>query len=138
MPTEDTRALTHPQTAPARALSALVHRFLRASEARDRAALGEMAAAGFTASFPGGVVHGSVGAWMDSSERSFEAVRKHFERFDVIEGETPDSGTVYALGQLTGRFRDGTSLDGSRFIDRFEIAGGRILCQTVWNDLGTR
>ena len=135
MTTDDPSDLTHPRTEAARALAALVHRFLRGSEARDRAALEKMATSDFSATFPRGVVHASIGAWMDSSTKSFERVRKIFERFDVVAGDAPDSGTVYAFGQLTGRFRGGDSFDGTRFIDRFEVENGRIRRQTVWNDL---
>jgi ketosteroid isomerase-like protein len=138
MTPDDPETLARPQTGDARALAALVHRFLRASEARDLPELEAMSMPGFTATFPGGVVHASVAAWMESSSRSFESVRKQFERFDVVAGDAPGSGTVYAFGLLTGRFRDGPSLDGTRFIDRFEVADGRILRQSVWNDLAAR
>jgi hypothetical protein len=138
MTADDSAALTWPQTAAACELSALVHRFLRASEARDLAALEAMVAPGFTAAFPGGVTHGSVAAWLENSRSSFEWVRKQFARFDVIADPEPGSGIVHAHGLLTGRFRDGSSFDGTRFIDRFELSGHRIARQMVWNDLAAR
>ena len=39
-------------------------------------------------------------------------------------------------GTLHGRWLDGSAFDGIRFIDRFEIRGGRIVRQDVWNDAG--
>jgi hypothetical protein len=43
---------------------------------------------------------------------------------------------VYCSGTLEGVWLDGSAFSGIRFIDRFEVAGGRIVRQDVWNDLG--
>jgi len=45
----------------------------------------------------------------------------------------PDA--VYCTGTLEGVWLDGRAFSGVRFIDRFEVAEGRIRRQDVWNDL---
>ncbi len=37
--------------------------------------------------------------------------------------------------RLAGEWPDGTPFDGIRFIDRFELADGKLARQEVWNDL---
>jgi hypothetical protein len=43
---------------------------------------------------------------------------------------------VYVLGTLHGRWLDGRTFEGIRFVDRFEIRDGKIRSQEVWNDAG--
>ena len=42
---------------------------------------------------------------------------------------------VYISGTLHGEWTDGGPFEGIRFIDRFEVTGGKIVLQEVWNDL---
>jgi hypothetical protein len=42
---------------------------------------------------------------------------------------------VYIKGTLSGEWPDGTPFEGIRFIDRFEIKGGKLISQEVWNDI---
>jgi len=39
-------------------------------------------------------------------------------------------------GTLYGRWLDGSSFEGIRFIDRIEIRDGLVVRQDVWNDAG--
>ena len=43
---------------------------------------------------------------------------------------------VYTQGTLSGEWPDGSAFSGIRFIDRFELTGGKITRQDVWNDMG--
>ncbi len=52
------------------------------------------------------------------------------EAFPVKEGSV-----VYIRGTLHGEWPDGEAFSGIRFVDRLEIAGGKILKQDVWNDI---
>jgi hypothetical protein len=61
-------------------------------------------------------------------------VKKTIERVDVTAGES--GPIVYCFGGLYGEWPDGEAFEGIRYIDRFEIGGGRITRQDVWNDMG--
>jgi hypothetical protein len=41
-----------------------------------------------------------------------------------------------AFGTLYGEWPDGSAFEGIRFIDRFEVRGGKLTDHKVWNDLG--
>jgi hypothetical protein len=108
---------------------ALVRAFLGAMEARDLGAARALTGPGFAMTFPGGTTFTRLEdlvAWASSRYRS---IAKTYERFDAA------GGVVYCFGTLAGEWPDGTAFRGIRFIDRFEIAGGRIVDQKVWNDL---
>ena len=63
----------------------------------------------------------------------YQSVAKTYAQFD--ECWTPGGATVYCAGTLSGVWLDGTAFSGIRFIDRFEVAGGLLVRQDVWNDL---
>jgi hypothetical protein len=108
--------------------------FLRTTEARDMEAARAMIGPGFSATFPRGRHFPSLDAWLESSKTTYIRIAKRFERIDVtLTG--PDGAIVHCSGTLHGERFDAKPLDGFRFIDRFEIRGGRIVDQLVWNDL---
>ncbi|MBL8629121.1 MAG: nuclear transport factor 2 family protein, partial [Rhodospirillaceae bacterium] len=43
--------------------------------------------------------------------------------------------TIFVRGYLNGEWLDGTPIANVRYIDRFDIQGGKIIRQDVWNDL---
>jgi len=45
------------------------------------------------------------------------------------------AAVVYTRGTLAGAWPDGAAFSGIRFIDRFEVTGGKITRQDVWNDI---
>lgn len=108
--------------------------FLRTTEARDLELARSMIGPGFSATFPRGRHFPSLDAWLESSKSTYIRIAKRFERIDVaITGA--DAAVVHCSGTLHGERFDAKPLDGFRFIDRFEIQGGRIVDQQVWNDL---
>lgn len=108
----------------------VVRAYLAAMEARDLPAARARLAPGFTMTFPGGVTMTRLEDLIAWSAQRYRGVKKSFERFDTL------GGLVYCFGQLSGEWPDGTAFAGIRFIDRFEVSGGLILRQDVWNDLG--
>ena len=66
---------------------------------------------------------------------TYRWVKKVFERFDELPGGEKAGTVVYCYGTLYGEWNDGSTFEGVRYIDRFEIAGGKITDQKVWNDL---
>lgn len=128
------RGGTHRDPAPARPdAAATVRTYLAAMEARDlpnaRALLGE----GFVMNFPdapGMTTLEDLIAW---SKPRYAFVKKTYDSIETLQsGET---AIVYAIGTLYGEWLDGTAFEGIRFIDRFELTGGKITRQDVWNDM---
>ncbi|MGB3246054.1 MAG: tautomerase, partial [Sulfitobacter sp.] len=70
---------------------------------------------------------------IDWPAQRYRFVRKTYETFDTSQGST--AAVVHCHGTLHGEWPDGTAFAGIRFIDRFEIAGGKITRQDVWNDI---
>lgn len=47
-----------------------------------------------------------------------------------------DTCAVHGHGSLSGEWPDGHVFAGIRYIDLFEVKGGRLHRQDFWNDLG--
>jgi hypothetical protein len=112
----------------------LVTEFLRALEARDLGRAGSLLASDAILTFPGSAARfTSLEAMASWASTRYRSVRKTIATFDRM-----DSGSavvLYCRGTLAGEWLDGSAFTGIRFVDRFEIADGRILRQDVWNDL---
>lgn len=126
----------HQSTAPAEQTdpSDLVRHFLDAMENRDLPAATACLADGFTMQFPGSATMTQLNELIEWSKPRYSKVSKTYDRFDVMvcDGST---SIVYCIGTLSGVWRDGTTFSGIRFIDRFEVADGKITQQDVWNDM---
>ena len=129
------RGRTTRRPAPARPDPAqLVREYLAAMEAREidraEALLGE----GFTMVFPGTPPMTRLQELIDWAKPRYRFVTKTYEGYDAMQG-AGDAAIVYCRGTLSGEWPDGTPFEGIRFIDRFEVTGGRITRQDVWNDI---
>ena len=111
----------------------LVRTYLGLMEAREVAAAEAMLFDGFQMVFPGTQPMTSLQELIDWAAPRYRFVRKTYEGFDAMQGA--EAAVVYARGLLSGEWPDGTAFDGIRFIDRFEVAGGKIIRQDVWNDI---
>lgn len=109
----------------------LVRAFLSALEARDLAAAATMLTEDARMVFPGGAVYRTLGEIVSDAATRYQRVGKRIASLEVHEG----GRLVYALGTLHGVDLDGAPFEGVRFVDRFEIADGKISRQDVWNDL---
>ena len=121
---------------PAPALAepcAIVRAFLDAMEARDldhaRTFLGER----FEMVFPGSARMSRLEEMAARAGTRYRSVTKRYERFEAFQGE--QAAIVYCFGTLEGEWLDGGAFADIRFIDRFELTGGLITRQDVWNDL---
>ena len=117
----------------ANAPSVVVQSYLAAMEARDLALAEMMLAPGFTMEFPGPVTFTRLSDLIEWAKPRYRFVKKVYQRFD--EAPAGDSAVVYCYGTLAGEWPDGVAFAGIRFIDRFTVAGGKLVDQTVWNDL---
>lgn len=108
----------------------LVRAYLAAMEARDLPAAQAMLAPGFVMVFPGDVRMTGLVQVLDWAAPRYKWVKKRFDRFDAA------GPVVYITGTLYGEWPDGTAFEGIRFVDRFEVADGKLARQDVWNDMG--
>ncbi|MCC1491257.1 nuclear transport factor 2 family protein [Cognatishimia sp. F0-27] len=128
------RGGTHRDGAPALPdPAALVQCYLKAMEARDLDRARTCLAPGFSMQFPGTAPMHSLDALIDWARPRYRFVTKAYEGIDCAQSET--ASIVYARGTLSGEWPDGTPFAGIRFIDRFELEGGLITKQEVWNDI---
>ncbi|MGB3247439.1 MAG: nuclear transport factor 2 family protein [Sulfitobacter sp.] len=111
----------------------IVRDYLAAMEARELERAQTLLGAGFTLTFPGAAPMRTLKELIDWSAPRYRFVRKTYETFDTSQGGT--AAVVHCHGTLNGEWPDGTAFAGIRFIDRFEIAGGKITRQDVWNDI---
>jgi hypothetical protein len=111
----------------------LVKKFLLTMEDRDLATAEVMMAPNATITFPGSKSYATQGEMVAASKGRYLWVKKSIDFADCL---SKDRGhTVYIMGTLYGVNRHGLQFQDIRFIDRFEIMGGAITRQDVWNDL---
>ena len=118
---------------PAAAAAATVRQFLECMEARDLPTAGALLAPGFRMTFPGGRVMTALDDLVAWSRQRYRFVSKSYEGFDTVPAG--DHCVVYCFGTLSGAWPDGSSFEGVRFVDRFEVTAHGIRRQDVWNDL---
>lgn len=111
----------------------VVRAYLAAMEARDLDTARAYLTDGFTMVFPGGVTFKTLEELITWARPRYNFVKKKYDRFDEAPGE--DGSAVYCYGTLEGEWPDGTTFSNIRFIDRFTVAGGKLIDQQVWNDL---
>jgi hypothetical protein len=111
----------------------LVVAFLATFEQRDLVKASSFLAPGTIMTFPGNHKFNNLEEVVAWAKGRYKFLRKTFQHFD----ETERSGviTVYCLGVLNGEALDGSAITNVRFVDRFDIMGGKIVDQEVWNDL---
>ena len=113
--------------------SAMVRHFLALMQERDLSSASALLAPDFVMHFPGHTAMHTLGELVAWAKGRYTSVAKDYERFD--ESWADGFTVVYCSGTLRGVWLDGSSFEGVRFIDRFEIADGKIRRQDVWNDL---
>lgn len=113
---------------------ALVEAYLGAMEARDLEAAEAMLAPTFMMHFPGAEPMSKLSELIAWAAPRYRFVKKAYEGFEALQSEGA-AQIVYARGTLSGEWPDGAAFAGIRFIDRFEVDGGKLTRQDVWNDI---
>ncbi len=128
------RAGLHRQTGPP-PLDArdIVKTFLTAMQQSDLDASKKYLHENFEMTFPGSVTMQRLEELIDWAKHRYQSIGKQYERFDRVFEE--ENSIVYCYGTLEGKWLDGSSFSGIRFIDRFVVQDGKLLNQQVWNDL---
>ncbi|MDA4844025.1 tautomerase family protein [Hoeflea poritis] len=122
--------------APAPALpkpDRLVLDYLAAMEARELERAEAMLGDSFVMAFPGTAPMTALAQLVDWSKSRYRFVKKSYEAVEAFN--SGGAAIVYARGTLSGEWLDGAAFEGIRFIDRFEVVGGKIVRQDVWNDI---
>jgi len=114
--------------------STLVRDYLHAMENRDMETAQAMLGDGFQMVFPATARMTRLSELIEWSKGRYRFVKKTYDGFDAMH--SGGVAVVYARGTLDGEWLDGAPFEGIRFIDRFEISGGKIIRQDVWNDMG--
>ena len=112
---------------------AMVRQFLTLMQERNLKAASALLAPDFVMHFPGHTAMHALDELVNWAKGRYNSIAKDYERFD--ESWADGYTVVYCSGTLRGVWLDGNSFEGVRFIDRFEIADGKIRRQDVWNDL---
>lgn len=117
---------------PGSAATTIATEFLAAMEERDLNRARTYLSDTLIMRFPG-AEYDSLEAMIAAAGGRYRWVKKHVED---VEGFTAgEHDVVYVRGTLFGENVHGQPFDGIRFIDRFELRGGKITVQDVWNDL---
>lgn len=122
---------------PAAALpdpKSIVQDYLAAMEARDLDRAQSHLGAGFQMIFPGTAPMTTLAELIAWAKPRYRFVTKTYEGYDAMQS-AGDAALVYCYGTLSGEWPDGQAFAGIRFIDRFELTGGKITRQDVWNDI---
>lgn len=112
----------------------LVREFLDAIDKLDPGAARRYVAPDARFITPGGTQTGSLDEIVMRLGQRFRQIGKKIERYDRVEMH--DGDVVFVSGALHGAWEDGAPFDNLRFVDRFEIRGGKIVLHEVWNDTG--
>ena len=110
-----------------------VRAFLDALGRRDLDAANEHLGNGFRMIVTGGHVFTSPGEFAAFSKGRHKGAKKITDTYDIIQDA--DSTVVYAMESMSGTWNDGTTFEGVRYIDRFEVAHGKIVDMRVWSDM---
>jgi ketosteroid isomerase-like protein len=112
---------------------ATVKTFLDALMRRDMEAVDVLLGPGFRMTVSGGHVFTSPAEFAAFSKGRHKSAKKTTDRYDAIPGD--DCTIVYAMGSMAGVWNDDTTYEGVRYIDRFEVAHGKIVDMRVWSDM---
>ena len=110
-----------------------VKTFLDALMRRDMDSVSGLLGPGFRMTVSGGHVFTSPAEFAAFSKGRHKGARKKNTQYDAMHGE--DCTVVYARGSMAGTWNDDSVFEGVRYIDRFEVAHGKIVDMRVWSDM---
>lgn len=121
-------------TDPVRAAKAVVEAYLERSMVPDPVGAAAYVADDFKLVFTGGRRFSGPADSAAFNAKRYAWVKKRFLRTDAaLDAETGDVH-VYNTGYLYGEWKDGTSFETNRYMDKFVVRGGKIVGTDVWND----
>jgi len=111
----------------------VVKTFLEAMGRRDFAAMEAVMAPNFKMTVTGGSVFTHPRDFAAQSRGRQKSAVKTTDRYDEIP--TATGVIVYSIGSMAGEWNNGTTYQGVRYIDRFEIVNGKIADMNVYSDM---
>lgn len=111
-----------------------VRDFMDAMERGDLAAASARCALRFTLLAPGGVRCQTLAELVAFGRGRYLEIHKAERELDACESAA--GIVVYAHGVMNGRWLDGSSFAGLRYVDRFLIVEGQVLELQILNELG--
>ena len=112
----------------------VVEEFLEASMVPDPVRARTYMAPDVRITFTGGRKFNDPAGTAAFNAARYRAVKKKFERTDVVAGGTDEETIVYNTGTLYGEWPNGDPFEGNRYVDRFVVRRGKIVRMDVWND----
>jgi ketosteroid isomerase-like protein len=110
----------------------IVSNFLEASMAPDPGRAATFMSDDVKITFTGGRAMPDPQAITAFNASRYALVKKKLGNFDWMD--RGDHTVVYSNGTLFGEWPDGRSFSDNRYLDRFEVRGGKITRMDVWND----
>ena len=125
---------TDPATDPATAAKAIVEAYLERSMVPDPEGAAAYVSADLQLTFTGGRRFLAPSDATAFNAKRYAWVKKRFLRTDAaLDPETGDVH-VYNTGYLYGAWKDGTTFETNRYLDKFVVREGLIVSTDVWND----
>ncbi len=119
---------------PVSAAKAIVESYLERSMVPDPEGAAQYVSDGFKLVFTGGRVFSGPAQSAGFNAKRYSWVKKKFLRTDAaLDHETGDVH-VYNTGYLYGEWKDGSSFETNRYMDKFVVRGEKIISTDVWND----
>ncbi|MEH6647906.1 nuclear transport factor 2 family protein [Sulfitobacter sp.] len=119
---------------PVGAAKVIVESYLERSMVPDPEGAATYISDDFKLVFTGGRTFSGPAESADFNAKRYAWVKKNFLRTDAaLDDETGDVH-VYNTGYLFGAWKDGTTFETNRYMDKFVVRGGKIISTDVWND----
>ena len=121
-------------TDPVVAAKAIVEAYLERSMVPDPVGAAAYVGDDFQLVFTGGRRFSAPSGATAFNAKRYAWEKKRFLRTDAaLDTETGDVH-VYNTGYLYGEWKDGTTFETNRYMDKFVVRDGKIIGTDVWND----
>lgn len=122
------------KTDPTAAAKAIVEAYLERSMVPDPEGASRYVADDFQLTFTGGRRFSVPAEASAFNAKRYAWVKKRFLRTDAALDPATGDVHVYNTGYLYGEWKDGTSFETNRYMDKFVVRDGKIVSTDVWND----
>ena len=124
----------NPKPDQAEAAKAIVEAYLERSMVPDPVGAAAYVSDDFKLVFTGGRLFAGPADSSAFNAKRYAWVKKRFLRTDAaLDADTGDVH-VYNTGYLYGEWKDGSTFETNRYMDKFVVRNGKIVSTDVWND----